>query len=148
LIESRGGVEFESLDPGLHLSLLREVAASVERELFADVGIWTGIVWRGERQHYLRGNPNRPFGAFSVPVVLGDHGPDGVVGTEDDGPDIRAFELIADAGKLRPLNVVRNVPHCDSECWTWDITATRRFSRRWSLVAGFAHTWNYDQASA
>ena len=32
--------------------------------------------------------------------------------------------------------------------WTWDITATRRFSRRWSLVAGFAHTWNYDQASA
>jgi Carboxypeptidase regulatory-like domain len=147
LIESRGGVELESLDPGLHLSLLREVAASVEREVFADVGIRTGIVWRGERQHHLRGNPNRPFGAFSVPVVLGDPGPDGVVGTEDDGPEIRAFELTADAGKLPPLNVVRNVPHSDSEYWTWDITATRRFSRRWSLVAGFAHTWNYDQAN-
>ena len=31
--------------------------------------------------------------------------------------------------------------------WTWDITATRRFTGRWSLVAGFAHTWNRDQAS-
>jgi Carboxypeptidase regulatory-like domain/TonB dependent receptor-like, beta-barrel len=147
-IESRGGAELESRDPELHLSRLREVAASLERELFADVGIRTSIVWRGERHHYLRHNPNRPFGAFSVPVSLRDPGPDNVVGTEDDGPDIRAFELNADAASLPQLNVVGNVPHSDSEYWTWDITATRRFSRRWSLVAGFANTWNYDQASA
>ncbi len=28
------------------------------------------------------------------------------------------------------------------------MVATRRFSGRWSLVAGFAHTWSRDQASA
>ncbi len=28
---------------------------------------------------------------------------------------------------------------------TWEIVANRRFSSRWSLVAGFAHTWNADQ---
>ena len=44
-------------------------------------------------------------------------------------------------------NIVRNVPNSDSHYWTWDITANKRFSGRWSLVAGFAHTWNRDQAS-
>ena len=48
---------------------------------------------------------------------------------------------------LAPVNIVRNVPDADSHHWTWDITATRRFTGRWSLVAGFAHTWSRDQAS-
>jgi hypothetical protein len=39
------------------------------------------------------------------------------------------------------------VPDADSHYWTWDISATRRFTGRWSLVAGFAHTWNRDQVS-
>ena len=49
---------------------------------------------------------------------------------------------------LPQANIVRNVPNSDSRYWTWDITANRRFSGRWSLVAGFAHTWNRDQANA
>ena len=48
---------------------------------------------------------------------------------------------------LPPVNIVRNVRDADSHYWTWDITATRRLSGRWSLVAGFAHTWSRDQAS-
>ena len=56
LVDSRGGVAIESLDPGLELPMLREVGAWIERELVANVGIRTGIVWRGERQHYLRRN--------------------------------------------------------------------------------------------
>jgi len=48
---------------------------------------------------------------------------------------------------LAPVNIVRNVPDADSHYWTWDITATRRFAGRWSLVAGFAHTWSREQAS-
>jgi hypothetical protein len=148
LVDSRGGVALESLDPGLHLPLLREVAASVERELFANVGVRTGVVWRGERQHYLRQNPNRPFGAYSVPVSIRDPGPDGNLGTPDDGPAIQGYELPTELVPAPQVNIVRNVPDSDSDYWTWDITATRRFSGRWSLVAGFAHTWNFDQASA
>ena len=44
-------------------------------------------------------------------------------------------------------NVVRNVPHSDSDYWTWDIIATRRFTRRWSMTAGFDHVWNRDQTN-
>jgi hypothetical protein len=146
-IESRGGVGLESLDPGLHLPVLREIAASVERDVFANVGIRTGVVRRGERWHYLRQNPNRPFGAFSVPVLIRDPGLDGNVGTSDDGPAIWGYELPPEL--VRPqVTTVRNVPNSGSEYWTWDITATRRFSTHWSMVVGFAHTWNFDQASA
>jgi hypothetical protein len=145
LIESRGGVELESIDRRLQLSSLREVAASLERELLANVGIRTSVVWRGERQHYLRQNANRPFEAFTVPISVQDPGPDG---TEHDRPAIQAYNLPADLARLPQANIVRNVPGADSHYWTWDITANRRASRRWSLVAGFAHTWNRDQANA
>ena len=147
LLGSRGGVELESVDPGLGLPLVRELAAWVERELAANVGVRTGVVWRSERQQRMRQNVNRPFDAFTVPVSISDPGPDGQAGTADDGPAIRGYDLRAELVGLAPVNIVRNVPGADAQYWTWDITATRRFTGRWSLVAGFAHTWNGDHAS-
>jgi hypothetical protein len=67
--------------------------------------------------------------------------------TIDDGPPIQAHDLPPELASLTQASIVRNVPNADSEYWTWDITATKRFRGRWSLVAGFAHTWNRDQAS-
>jgi hypothetical protein len=95
----------------------------------------------------MRQNVNRPFDAFTVPVSISDPGPDGRAGTADDGSAIQGYDLRPELGDLAPVNIVRNVPGADSQYWTWDITATRRFTGRWSLVAGFAHTWNRDQAS-
>lgn len=146
-MESRGGIALESLDPGLTLPILREIAASIERELFANLGVRTGIVWRGEQQHYMRQNANRPFDAFTVPVSISDPGPDGRAGTADDGLAIRGYELRPEFLGVVPVNIVRNVPDADSYYWTWDFTATRRFTGRWSLVAALAHTWSRDQAS-
>ena len=144
---SRGGVALESVDPGLELPFVREVAAWVERELVANVGVRTGVVWRSDNQHHMRQNVNRPFDAFTVPVSISDPGPDGRAGTADDGSAIQGYELRPELEDLTPVNIVRNVPGADSQYWTWDITATRRLTGRWSLVAGFAHTWNRDQAS-
>ncbi len=146
LIESRGGVELESIDPGLQLPLLREVAASFERELFANVGIRTGVVWRGERQHYVRQNPNRPFEAFTVPVTIHDPAPMACRHAGRWACNSR-LRPAARARRLQQVNIVRNVPISNRHYSTWNITAKKRFSRRWSLVAGFAHTWNFDQAS-
>jgi hypothetical protein len=81
LEDSRGGVAIESLDPALKLPILREVAARVERELGANVGIRIGVVWRGERQHFMRQNVNRPFDAFTfqfpfqILVLMGESAP-------------------------------------------------------------------------
>jgi hypothetical protein len=136
----------ESLDPGLDLPLVREVGGWIERELPAAVGVRTGIVWRGERQHFQRQNASQPFEAFDVPVEIPDPGPDGLVATEDDGPRIPGRDLRPELVGLSD-NIVRNVPNTDSHYWTWDIVANKRFNSRWSLVAGFAHTWSRDYAS-
>ena len=66
----------------------------------------------------------------------------------DDGASVTAFELGPTFEDLPPDNTVRNVADADSRYWTWEITVTRRFTGRWSFVAGFAHTWYGDQASA
>ena len=145
--DGRGGVALESLDPKLDLPFLREVAAGVERELWADVAVRTGVVWRGERQHYMRQDTDRPLEAFSVPVPIPDPGPDGIVGTADDGAAIQGYGLPPALVTTPRAGIVRNVPNSESHYWTWDITATRRFRGRWSLAAGFAHTWNSDHAS-
>jgi hypothetical protein len=145
---SRGGVALESVDPGLELPFVREVAVWVEHELVANVGVRTGVVWRSERQQRMRQNVNRPFDAFTVPVSISDPGPDGRAGTADDRSAIRGYDLRPELVDLKPVNIVRNVPGADTQYWTWDVTATRRFTGRWSLVAGFAHTWNGDQESA
>ena len=147
LLGSRGGVAVESLDPDLKLKFMKEVAASVERELPARVGLRMGIVWRGEGQAFMRQNANRPFEAFTVPATIPDPGPDGRVGTGDDGRPIRVYDLAPELLSQPPVNVVRNVPAADSHYWAFEVVATRRFARRWSLVAGFEHTWSGDQSA-
>jgi hypothetical protein len=146
-VESRGGATLESLDHALQLPVLSEFAVWIERELTSATSIRTGVVGRRQWQHYTRQNANWPMDAFTVPVTILDPGPDGQSNTTDDGAPVRAFELPAELASLAPTNVVRNVPGAESQYWTWDITATRRFSGRWSVSAGFAHTWSDEQAS-
>ena len=143
----RGGFTVESLDPDLKLPMLDEAGAWLERVLPGDVTLRTGVVWRLERDQFARQNLNQPFEAFTVPVPIQDRGPDGLAGTADDGPTLTAYDLSAEFLNLPAVNVVRNAPGSSSEYLTWEIAATRQTRGRWSLGAGFAHTWNGDQAS-
>ena len=142
-----GGVAVESLDASLQLPVLKEFAGWLERELPGAIGLRTGAAWRREHQQFSRQNANRLFDAFTVPVAVRDPGPDGVGGTADDGPVLSAYDLRPEFVGLPSNNIVRNVPGSSSEYWTWEIDATRRAQGRWSLGAGFAHTWNRDQAA-
>ena len=146
-LDSRGGIAPDAIDPGLKLPRLRELGAWFERELPGNMALRTGIVWRGERQHFLRQDVARPFEAFTAPIVIPDPGPDGRLGTSDDGAPLHGYQLGPDASD-EPLNIVRNVPRSDSQFWTWDITASRRLSHHWSLEASFDHVWNQDETNA
>jgi hypothetical protein len=44
------------------------------------------------------------------------------------------------------VNLTTNLPESDSDYYTWEITATRRQSARWSLLASFTHTWSHEAA--
>jgi hypothetical protein len=145
----RGGTAVESIDPLMRLPVLDEAGAWVERELPARIGVRTGVIWRRERSQFARQNLTRPFDAFTVPVQIRDPGPDGTAGTADDGAAFTAYDLHPDFFNRQAANVLANVADfARNTYWTWEIAATRRAQGRWSLGAGFSHTWNRDHASA
>ncbi len=140
LVSTNGGAATESLDPDLEDTYTRELAGWFERELFTNFGVRTGVLWRGQRQRFIRVNAFHAYQNFTVPITIPDPGPDGRPGTGDEGPSIQGFNLDPQfVGRTN--NVQTNVPDSDSDFYTWEITGTKRFSNRWSLLASYAHTW-------
>jgi hypothetical protein len=87
-------------------------------------------------------NVNQPFEAFNQPTPVADPGPDGRVGTSDGGASVTAFNLDPAYLSLPVVQVVRNGYVTNSDYYTWEITANRRQSNRWSLVASFSELWS------
>jgi hypothetical protein len=116
---------------------LLQATAYVEREVAKNFGVRTGFVWNAWQQGYGETNVNEPFGAFNVPVTVTDPGPNG----KTPGQTLTAFGLNPAYVGLPVNQVVENLPHMDSDYYTWEISATRRMSNRWSLMASFYNTW-------
>jgi hypothetical protein len=148
LVDRRGGVATESLDPDLQNQRTDEVATFLERELMPNFGIRAGYVWRGVRNQYQRVNINRPYEAFTVPVSVSDPGPDGRVGTADDGTPLSAFDLAQAFRGLPVVNMTRNVEGGGADYHTIEITGTKRMSNRWSLLASWGVTKSFDNGSS
>jgi len=80
-----------------------------------------------------------------VPVTVRDPGPDGRVGTADDGATYTAYNLAPEFSGLPAVNLTANLPDsANSDYYTWELTATRREVGRWSLLASFAETWSRE----
>jgi hypothetical protein len=92
-------------------------------------------------------NSFHAFQNFTVPISIPDPGPDGRVGTADDGTAISGLNL-APEFVGRTNNVQMNVPDTDSDFYTWEITGTKRYSSRWSLLASFAYTWVNEESNS
>jgi hypothetical protein len=103
-------------------------------------------VWNARRRPSGTINISRPLSAYSVPVMVVDPGADGRTGTADDGPALTAYNLAPEFAGLAPVNLTTNLPDSTSDYYTWEVTATKRQSARWSLLAGFTHTWSREAA--
>lgn len=130
-----------TLDPDLQNTYVNQFASYLEREVASNFGVRLGFVWNATRQNRETVNINQPEEAFNVPVTVANPGPDGRVGTADDGASIQAWNLDAAHLPLPPVNVVVNEASLDSDYYTWEITANRRQTGRWSMLASFAKTW-------
>lgn len=148
LVSSRGGAALETLDPNLEDTRTDEIATFLEREIISNFGIRMGYVWRGLRNQYARINLAQPFSAFTVPVNVPDPGPDGRVGTADDGPPLAAFDLAPEFRGRTPINTTTNVPGGDADYHTFEITGTKRMSNRWSLLASYGYTKSFDNGNS
>jgi len=147
LIDSRGGRAAESLDPNLKNSRTDEFALFLEREVIANFGVRAGYVWRGTRNLYQRVNVNRLGDVFTVPFPVRDPGPDGRVGTGDDGGIIEAFDLDPAVRALPVINQTRNIDG-DGDFHTFEITGTKRMSNRWSALISYGWTKSFDNGNS
>jgi hypothetical protein len=147
LLQTQGGVASAVVDPNLENTRTQEFSGWFERELAANFGVRTGLVVRQIRNQRANRDANRPFEAFNVPATFADPGPDGRAGTPDDGGTIEGFNLNAAYTGLPTLTTVANQPDANGDYYTWEVSANRRMSGRWSLRASFTHTWNYDHGN-
>jgi hypothetical protein len=67
-----------------------------------------------------------------------------VLNNADDGPNIAAFNLAPEYLALPVVNTYANVPG-GSDHYTFEVTATKRMSSRWSGMFSFSHTWSAAQ---
>jgi hypothetical protein len=146
LLSSSGGSATETLDPNLENTYTRQTTVYLEREVAENFGVRAGFVWNGRRQVSGQININRPLHAYGAAVTVTDPGPDGRLGTADDGGPVTAYNLSPEFVGLPIVNLTTNIPEADSDYYTWEITATRRESARWSLQASFSSTLSREGA--
>ncbi|HEY2431410.1 MAG TPA: carboxypeptidase regulatory-like domain-containing protein [Vicinamibacterales bacterium] len=146
LIAVSGGSSTTRLDPDISNTSVDQGSAYLEREVAPNVALRTGVVLNARRQPYGTINVSRLLAAYSVPVAIVDPGPDGQLGSADDGGTLNAYNLSAAALSAAPVNLTTNLPDSNSEYYTWEITATKRQTGRWSLLASFTETWSHEAA--
>ena len=141
LLSQLGGVGSAVIDPNIKDQRTDELSIFLEHELMPEVAIRAGYVFRRISNFNVLVNENRPFSAFDVPVTVSDPGPDGTVGTADDGLPIQALNLNPTYLGLPVLNTATNLPGT-ARFHNVEVSMTKREARRWSLAASLAYHWN------
>ena len=146
LIAVSGGSTSTRLDSGIENTYVHQSSAYVEREVAPEFGVRSGVILNAKRQPHGTINVSRPLSAYSVPVAVVDPGPDGRTGSGDDGGTVTAYDLTPESLNASPVNLTTGLPNSDSEYVTWEITATKRERRGWSMLASFTQTWSREAA--
>jgi hypothetical protein len=135
-----GGTANVSIDPNLKNSYTDEFSTWLERELPGSVGARVGFVWKMDRDGYQQYNRNRPVSAYNVPTTATDNGPDGRAGSGDERT-VSAFNLNPANLALPVDNFVTNPAGFEADYKSIEISATKRFTKKWNLVSSYLLTW-------
>jgi hypothetical protein len=123
-----------AVDSGMTNPYVDEFLVGVDHELFANFGIHAGFVRKIE--HNAWGTINRaiPTSGYA-PLQARDPGPDGLYSTGDDRT-ITIFERVVPAVSDLYLSTFEQGSNFSS----FEFSATKRFSNKWQLLAGFDWT--------
>lgn len=109
-----------------------EYTFGVDRELFPSVRLSTVFTYRREDQPQATFNPLFPYS--TTPTTRADAGRDGIAGTADDGT-FQFFDRLVSGNPV----VVTNDPTALQTYKGIEITATKRMSDRWQVLAGYTY---------
>jgi hypothetical protein len=138
---SSTGASSSITNPGLKQPKTHEVTASVERQIASNFSGRVSYIYRRETNRYQTVNVLRPASAYSIPITTTDPGPDGVVGTGDDGGAVTYYDYTAAyAGSAFVQNQDLNTPGYTNRYHNFEVAAQKRLSNRWQLVTSFLAT--------
>jgi hypothetical protein len=124
-----------------------EGTLTFEREVMANVGARVNYVYSKQVGVFQQVNILRPYSAWTTQIQRQDPGPDGVIGTADDGgfvtiydydPAYRGSAFVANQFQNRPADTFQTI----------EATLTRRTTDRWGVLASFAGIKNRRHLSA
>ncbi|HSE39823.1 MAG TPA: carboxypeptidase regulatory-like domain-containing protein [Acidobacteriota bacterium] len=122
------------VDPDLKRPKTDEFTIGVDTELAHDMLLTTTFIYRKDTDLQEDINVGVPFSAYS-PVTIQDPGPDGVLGTGDDGGTFTVFNQDpATLGQDR--FVLTNPPGNEADYRGVEIQVNKRFSNKWQMITG------------
>ena len=128
------------LDPDFKPPHSHEAAVSLERELLPNMGGRILYVYKRRVDDYTTINGARPYSAYNIPLQRRDPGPDGLLGTPDDGPMVTIYDYDpAYRGAGFVVNERINTDN-DNSAQTIEVSVNKRSSEGWSLMGSYGAT--------
>jgi hypothetical protein len=137
-----GGVANAAIDSNLKNSHGDETSVFVERAVMNDLGVRAGFVYKKVTNGWQQVNTLRPLSAFNVPITIIDPGPDGTVATTADNGTFAFLNL--DDTSRGSSQLTQNIDGYENSYKTIELSANKRYTRRWSMLAAFSYTWTHE----
>jgi hypothetical protein len=138
---SATGSSASAINPDLKQPRTHEITTSLERQIARDFSTRVSYVYRREVDRFQNVNVLRPYEAYSVATTTTDPGPDGVIGTPDDGGPVTYYDYSAAyAGSAFNRLVDVNTDGYENAYHSIEVAAQKRLSHRWQLVTSFLAT--------
>jgi hypothetical protein len=119
-----------------------EFTAGIDHELIPNMRVSATWIQRRERDPFTDIEIGIPFDYYD-PVERNDPGRDGVSGTADDSP-ITVFNMRTPT--LPSVQILGNDDRVAQRYRGLELTATKRYSNNWTMVAGY--TWSRTEVDA
>jgi hypothetical protein len=144
------GVATNIFNPDLERPYEHEVVGSIDRELAANMAVHAAYVYKKMVGTVQTINALRPSTLYTTPITRTDPGPDGKIGTSDDGGTLTLYDYDP---KYKPAsftgNEMFNRPDDHSDSYkTIELTLVRRTTSKWGVQTTFSTTKNHVWAAA
>ena len=114
---------------------------TLEREVAANVSLRATGAYSQVRNVFRVQNNLRCYESYNVPVTNRDPGPDGRVGTADDGGLFTYWEFpVALGGRQNEEVMAINDPKADANFGSVEVALIKRLANRWQFMASYSAT--------
>jgi len=121
------------INPDLKSPYTNEVVAGFEKKLARDMGVGLNFIYRDTQRFWWSDNQAVDPQQDYTPVNVKDPGPDGTLGTGDDGGTITIYNLAsAKVGVSQPYVTER--PGYKTSFRGVELTLNKRYSNRWQFM--------------